>query len=255
MALPLIYNLESVRARWTSTIVAVLGIAGTVGVFVAMLALARGFEATLVASGSAEQRDGPARRRHLARWTARSRSSSSASSRTRRASRAAAAGPLVSPEVVVVAALPAEEARAPTPTCRCAACRRRRSAVHDQREDRRRAASSARAVRAGRRAATCQRAYAGLALGETVKLRRRHAGRWWASFDAGGSAFDSELWCDANVLNAGLPAPAGHLSSRSPRGSTSPDALAGVQGRARRRSAPDRAGGARDRLLREAVAA
>ena len=53
MAIPLIYNLRSLRARWTSTIVAVLGIAGTVGVFVAMLSLARGFEATLVASGSA----------------------------------------------------------------------------------------------------------------------------------------------------------------------------------------------------------
>ena len=40
MALPLVYNLESVRARWRTTIVAILGIAGTVGVFVAMLALA-----------------------------------------------------------------------------------------------------------------------------------------------------------------------------------------------------------------------
>ncbi|HMD42408.1 MAG TPA: hypothetical protein VKH45_04995, partial [Candidatus Acidoferrum sp.] len=52
MAIPLIYNVRSVRARWTSTIVAVLGIAGTVGVFVAMLSLAHGFKATLVASGS-----------------------------------------------------------------------------------------------------------------------------------------------------------------------------------------------------------
>ena len=52
MAIPLIYNVRSVRARWTSTIVAVLGIAGTVGVFVAMLSLARGFRATLVSSGS-----------------------------------------------------------------------------------------------------------------------------------------------------------------------------------------------------------
>ncbi|PYM12870.1 MAG: multidrug ABC transporter permease, partial [Candidatus Rokuibacteriota bacterium] len=52
MAIPLVYNLRSLRARWTSTVVAILGIAGTVGVFVAMLSLARGFEATLVASGS-----------------------------------------------------------------------------------------------------------------------------------------------------------------------------------------------------------
>ena len=54
MAIPIIYNFRSVKARWTSAIVAVLGIAGTVGVFVAMLSLARGFRATLVSSGSAD---------------------------------------------------------------------------------------------------------------------------------------------------------------------------------------------------------
>src|SRR5437773_7570952 len=52
MAIPIVYNLRSVRARWTSAIVAVVGIAGTVGVFVAMLSLANGFRATLVSSGS-----------------------------------------------------------------------------------------------------------------------------------------------------------------------------------------------------------
>src|ERR1700757_4599190 len=52
VAIPLIYNVRSVKARWSSAIVAVVGIAGTVGVFVAMLSLARGFKATLVSSGS-----------------------------------------------------------------------------------------------------------------------------------------------------------------------------------------------------------
>ena len=52
MPIPVVYNFRSVRARWPSTIVAVLGIAGTVGVFVAMLSLAMGFKATLVSSGS-----------------------------------------------------------------------------------------------------------------------------------------------------------------------------------------------------------
>src|ERR1700730_7327281 len=52
MAIPVVYNLRSVRARWTSAIVAVAGIAGTVGVFVAMLSLARCFRETLTSSGS-----------------------------------------------------------------------------------------------------------------------------------------------------------------------------------------------------------
>ena len=51
MAIPVSYNLLSAKERWTSSVVAVLGIAGTVGVFVAMLALARGFKATLTSSG------------------------------------------------------------------------------------------------------------------------------------------------------------------------------------------------------------
>jgi len=42
MAIPVAYNLRSAGQRWNSSVVAVLGIAGTVGVFVAMLALARG---------------------------------------------------------------------------------------------------------------------------------------------------------------------------------------------------------------------
>ncbi|MEW6759051.1 MAG: ABC transporter permease, partial [Acidobacteriota bacterium] len=52
MAVPLIYNLRSIRVRWASTSVAVLGIGGAVAVFVAVLSLARGFERTLVESGS-----------------------------------------------------------------------------------------------------------------------------------------------------------------------------------------------------------
>jgi len=42
--------------------------------------------------------------------------------------------------------------------------------------------------------------YAGLSLGSTVEFG---SGRWTivGVFDAGGSSFDSEIWCDATVLN------------------------------------------------------
>ena len=50
MAIPSSTTSLSARERWSSSLVAVLGIAGTVGVFVAMLALARGFQATLTSS-------------------------------------------------------------------------------------------------------------------------------------------------------------------------------------------------------------
>jgi putative ABC transport system permease protein len=51
VAIPVVYNLRSVKERWTSSVVAVLGIAGTVAVFVAMLSLARGFKVALTSSG------------------------------------------------------------------------------------------------------------------------------------------------------------------------------------------------------------
>ena len=52
MAIPFSYNVRSVAARWKAAVVSVLGIAGTVGVFIAMLAMAKGFQATLISSGS-----------------------------------------------------------------------------------------------------------------------------------------------------------------------------------------------------------
>ena len=42
MAIPISYNIRSVGARWANAVVSVLGIAGTVGVFLAMLAMAAG---------------------------------------------------------------------------------------------------------------------------------------------------------------------------------------------------------------------
>ena len=52
--IPIKYNLRSMRVRFTATMVAVLGIAGVVAVFLAMLAMARGFSETLKSSGSAD---------------------------------------------------------------------------------------------------------------------------------------------------------------------------------------------------------
>jgi len=105
MAIPLTYNLRSLTVRWTSTVVAVLGIAGTVGVFVAVLSLARGFKATLVASGSAHnaivRRAGATSEMESVVGLDQVRVVEDAPGIAR-----GSAGPLVSPEVVVIAAFP-----------------------------------------------------------------------------------------------------------------------------------------------------
>ncbi len=54
MAIPIIYNIRSVKARYISSLVAILAIAGVVAVFIAVLAMANGFRKTLMISGSPE---------------------------------------------------------------------------------------------------------------------------------------------------------------------------------------------------------
>ena len=65
MAIPVVYNLRSVKERWTSAVVAVLGIAGTVGVFIAMLSLAFGLQGDSGFFRLQRQRDGPPRRLNI----------------------------------------------------------------------------------------------------------------------------------------------------------------------------------------------
>jgi putative ABC transport system permease protein len=197
MSIPVIYNLRSVRQRWTSAIVAVLGIAGTVGVFVAMLSMARGFKATLVASGSPGNaivlRAGPTAEMYSIMMLDQVRIIEDAPGVAR-----GKGGPLVSPEVVVIAAFPLRR----TGTDANVQVRGVSPRVLEVRDQVR--ISRGRMFRPGLNELVAGRnvagTYAGLDLGRTVKFG---GGTWTVVglFDAGGSAFDSELWCDANVLN------------------------------------------------------
>jgi putative ABC transport system permease protein len=226
MAVPLMYNLESVRARWPSTIVAVLGIAGSVGVFVAMLALAHGFEAALVAAGS----DGNVMVRRVG---ATSEMDSSITIEQLDVIEDAAEvqrgedGPVVSPEVVVVAALPLKKTgtdanvqlRGVTP---------RALQVHDKVKvvEGRFFTPGMLELVVGRNASA---AYRGVALGDAVKL----GGTSWmvvGTFDGGGSSFDSEVWLDADLLNRTYQRPSGVHQSVTAR-LADPRALEALQQR------------------------
>lgn len=197
MAIPVVYNLRSVRARWVSAIVAVLGIAGTVGVFVAMLALAHGFRTTLVASGSADnaivRRGGATGEIDGAVTLDEVRIIQDAPGVAHENGQ-----PLISPEVVVIAAFPLKvtgtdanvQVRGVSPEVL-----KVRRKVHIS-EGRFFTPGLAELV-VGKYASEN---YSGFGLGDTV----RFGGEEWkvvGIFDAGGSAFDSEVWCDGRVLN------------------------------------------------------
>jgi putative ABC transport system permease protein len=197
MAIPVVYNLRSVKARWTSAIVAVLGIAGTVGVFIAMLSLARGFRATLVASGSNDNAI-------IMRAGATSEMMSGIPLEHVKIMQDAPgvargdAGPLVTSEVVVVAPFPLRS----TGTDANVQVRGVSANVLTIRKNIK--VSQGRMFEPGLSelvvGKNANTTYSGLTVGNTVDFGGGHW-RVVGVFDAGGSAFDSEVWCDARVLD------------------------------------------------------
>ena len=196
MAIPIIYNIRSVRARWTSAIVAVLGIAGTVGVFVAMLSLAKGFQATLVSSGSPENA-------LIVRGGATSEMTSGVGLDAVKIIQdgpgiaRGAEGPLVTPEAVLMAPIPListgteanVELRGVSPNV--LEIRKQVKIVQG-----RMFKPGLAEVIVGKNANTT---YSGLRLGDTISLGTQHF-QVVGVFDAGGSSFDSEVWGDPHLF-------------------------------------------------------
>jgi putative ABC transport system permease protein len=196
MAVPLIYNLRSVRARWVSAIVAVLGIAGTVGVFIAMLALANGFHTTLVSSGAPDNAI-------IMRAGSTSEMTGSVTLDQVRIIQDDPAivrengKPVLSQEVVVVAALPMKstgtDANVQVRGVSDEALKVRRN-IHMVQG--RFFQPGLLELVVGKNAVN---SYSGLDYGSTIKFG---GGTWKivGVFDAGGSAFDSEIWGDARIV-------------------------------------------------------
>lgn len=198
MAIPLTYNVKSVTNRWRASLVAVLSIAGTVAVFVVMLAMAQGFRATLVSSGSPQNalvlRGGADSEMMSAIDLEQVKVISDAPG----IARSASGDPLVSAEVVVIGAFPLT-ASGSDANAQIRGVSPRALEVRSgvRMREGRFLQSGLNEIVVGR---NVPGAYRGLSLGSTVEFG---GARWTivGVFDAGGSAFDSELWCDAGVLN------------------------------------------------------
>lgn len=224
MAIPIVYNFRSVKARWTSTIVAVAGIAGTVGVFVAMLSLARGFRATLVASGSEDNA-------LVVRAGATSEMTSGVSLDAVKIIQDApgiargANGPLLTHEAVLMAPIPListgtdanVELRGVSPNV--LDIRKQVKIVQG-----RMFTPGLAEVIVGKNAT---KTYSGLTLGNTIGLGTV---RWKVVgiFDAGGSSFDSEVWADSHLLTGAYNRPDTFFQSLTVH-LDSPDSLKGFR--------------------------
>ncbi|HUN62194.1 MAG TPA: ABC transporter permease [Candidatus Sulfotelmatobacter sp.] len=207
---PVSYNFRSIRARWTSTIVAILGIAGTVGVFVAMLSLARGFRATLVASGS----PGNALVMRAGSTSEMMGGITLDSIKVLQdapgVARDASGAPILTQDVVGVIPVPLittgtdanVQVRGVSPNVlqvrkfvKITQGRMFQAGLNE--------------LVVGKNAA---KTYQGLTVGNKIDF----AGGHWqvvGVFDAGGSAFDSEIWCDSEIFNQVLQRPANIFQS------------------------------------------
>jgi putative ABC transport system permease protein len=220
VAIPIVYNLRSVKARWTSAIVAVIGIAGTVGVFVAMLSLARGFRTTLVSSGSPDNAI-------VMRAGATSEMTGAVTIDTVKILQdepgiaRGADGPLLTPEVVLVAPIPLIS----TGTDANVQVRGVSKNVLEIRRnikivEGRMFKPGLAEIVVGKNANV---SYSGLTVGNTIGLG---SVRWnvVGVFDAGGSAFDSEIWGDAHLIGPAYNRPDNLFQSVTLR-LASPDSL------------------------------
>ena len=203
ISVPVAYNFRSIRVRWASAVVAVLGIAGTVGVFIAMLSLARGFKATLVSSGSEDNA-------LITRAGATSEMTSGLSIDAVKIIQdgpgiaRGADGPLLTPEAVLMAPIPLRSTgtdanvvfRGVSPNVltirsniKIAEGRMFRHGLSE--------------IIVGKNA---KATYSGLTLGSKIDLG---SGHWQVVgiFDAGGSAFDSEVWGDPHLVNGAYNRP------------------------------------------------
>ena len=206
MAIPISYNIRSLGVRWSSTLVAVIGIAGTVGVFVAMLALANGFKATLVHSGLNDNaivlRGGATSEMMSGMGLDQVKVIADMPGVARKNGQ-----PIYSPEVVVIAAFPLKS----TGTDANVQVRGVSDKIFDVRPNVH--IVQGRTFQPGRNELIVGRnvksTYAAgmehgqpilFTLGQTVRFG---GGEWTVVgvFDAGGSAFDSEIWCDSAILD------------------------------------------------------
>jgi putative ABC transport system permease protein len=213
MPIPVAYNVRSARVRWTSSVVAVIGIAGTVGVFVAMLALARGFKATVTSSGLPQnaivQRSG-ADTEMTSILTLDDIHVVEELPQVARVD----GKPLVSPEVVVIAPIPLRE----TGTDANVQVRGVSPRVLGVRDNV--TLVEGRFIEPGLAEAVigkgAHNAYMGLDLGATVRIG---AGTWTivGVFDGHGTAFDSEVWADASVLDGFYQRPTNVFQSATVR--------------------------------------
>jgi putative ABC transport system permease protein len=197
MALPLSYNTRNLIVRWKVTTLAVGAIALVVAVLVVLIAMANGFRLALQATGSVDNAVLTQRGSNGELTSGINFDNARAVSVDDRVARDVRGSPIASPEIFVVASLPKRDGgavvnvslRGVTPA---AFFVRQGVKIIEGRSFTR----GLNELIVGKRAAA---RYAGVAVGNTVRMQRRD---WLITgvFEASGGGFESELWGDLDVM-------------------------------------------------------
>ena len=223
MALPLSYNVRSVRVRWQVSLLAVIGIALVVAVFVALMAMRTGFtlalratgapgNAMVVQRGSASELTSWVPLEHRNKILADPRLATGADGRA-----------LGSPELVIVSNMPRRTDGLPAyVTIRAVTARAFELRGDIKIEQGRRFAPGLDEVMVGTGIASRIR---GLELGSTISIQR-HDWKIVGLFSSEGNAHESEIWGDLSTMAAPFKQEGGSSSpGRPPQGPRGPREL------------------------------
>lgn len=190
MSIPLVYNVRSIAQRPVSTTMTALGITLVVAVFVAMLALANGFRATLVRTGSPGNVIVLRRGASSEMESGIARESAHLIAADPRIAPDPAGRPLVSPEVFVVVNIPRAVGEGVNNVVARGVNEEAFAVRNIHMLAGRTFASGRSEIIIGKKIVP---RFAHTAIGDTL----RFAGRDWVvvgHFEAGGSALESEIW-------------------------------------------------------------
>jgi putative ABC transport system permease protein len=199
VALPLYYNVRNVRVRWQVTLLAIGGIALVVAAFAVLMSMSEGFKAALRATGRTDNA-------MIVQRGSGSELTSGVGIEARnqiivdqRVARGADGQPMASPEWVVVIGLPKKQSLEPiNVTLRAVTPRAFQVRGDINLVEGRSFTPGLDEVIVGRK---LLERIEGLGLGQPVKYQRKQF-QIVGIFEAGGNAFESEIWGDFDVLGA-----------------------------------------------------
>ena len=196
--IPFIYNLRSMKVRWVSTFVAIMSIAGVVAVFLAVLSMARGFRETVKSSGSENNalvlRGGATGEIQSILPLEHTKIIGDAAGVKRDENNT----PIISQEVVANISLP-RRGTGEKNNVLFRGVSHQALEVHDRIK-----MTGGRFFKPGRTELVVGKnvapSFQGLDMDESISF----GGQSWTVvgvFESGGTSFDSEIWCDATLLN------------------------------------------------------